>query len=196
MTAAFAPSPWPLPATLPRGGPWLFGRVVVLEGRPNAPHALQWLLQRNGSITARRIGLAYLLLCLGSALVALLFLARGATLLLGLTVLELAALGLACLVWARHVADHETLTLVGRSLQVEQCFGSHVERTDFAAAWTTVEPAAGQGSLVELSARGRSVRVGRFLRPELRSAFARELRLALRRSATRGAQARSDAQSY
>jgi uncharacterized membrane protein len=56
-----------------------------------------------------------------------------------------------------------------------------VDRTDFAADWLTVEPAAGQGSLVEISGRGQSVRVGRFLRPELRGALARELRFALRR---------------
>jgi len=42
----------------------------------------------------------------------------------------------------------------------------------------TVEPAAGQGSLVERSGRGRTFRVGRLLRPEPRAAFARELRQA------------------
>jgi uncharacterized membrane protein len=57
-----------------------------------------------------------------------------------------------------------------------------VARTDFSAEWLNVEPAAGQGSLVQLSGRGQHVRVGRFLRPELRGAFARELRLALRRA--------------
>ena len=86
----------------------------------------------------------------------------------------------------QHV-DRETLTLVGRSLQVEQRIGSRVSRADFAADWLSVEPAAGQGSLVELSGRelggqGQRLRVGRFLRPELRSAFARELRQALRRA--------------
>ena len=54
-------------------------------------------------------------------------------------------------------------------------------RTLFAAErWAEVEPVAAQGSLVEISGRGRTVQVGRFLRPELRSPFARELRQALR----------------
>ena len=61
--------------------------------------------------------------------------------------------------------------------------GSRVARTEFAADRMTVEPAAGQGSLVELCGRGHTIRVGRFLRPELRAAFARELRLALRQAA-------------
>ena len=69
---------------------------------------------------------------------------------------------------------------MGRSLLVEQCLGSRVWRTDFAADWATVEPAAGQGSLVEICGQGRRVRVGRFLRPEFRAAFAHELRRALR----------------
>jgi len=76
------------------------------------------------------------------------------------------------------------LTLAGRSLAVEQRWGRRVERADFAAEWLSVEPAAGQGSLVELSARGRTMRVGRYLRPDQRGAFAQELRSALRRRAT------------
>jgi uncharacterized membrane protein len=38
-------------------------------------------------------------------------------------------------------------------------------------------------SLVELSGQGRQVRVGRYLRPELRTPLAREIRCALRSSA-------------
>ena len=187
MTATFATSPWPAPPAPPRGSPWLFGREVELGGVAGAPRALQWLLSRNCSITPRQLGGVYLALCAVSLLIGVLFFVRGAAFILAFTGLELLAVGLALLVYARHAADRETLTLVGRSLQVEQCFGSRVARTDFAADWLTVEPAAGQGSLVELSGRGQCVRVGRFLRPELRSAFARELRLALRRAPADGA---------
>jgi uncharacterized membrane protein len=91
--------------------------------------------------------------------------------------------GVALLVFARHAGDRETLTLDGRLMRVEQQIGPRLQCTQFAAEWLAVEPAGGQGSLVALSGEGRSVQVGRFLRPELRSAFARELRLALRRAA-------------
>ena len=47
-------------------------------------------------------------------------------------------------------------------------------------ASTGVEPKGGDGSLIEVSGQGRSVRVGRHLRPELRPALAREIRMALR----------------
>lgn len=186
MTATFASSPWPVPHDAGGGAtrlPWLFGREVVLAGLPGAPRALQWRLWRNCSITPRQLTLVYLSLCCIALLVGGFFFAQGARMVLAFAGLELLALGVALLVFARHAGDGETLTLVGSTLQVEQCVGAHTARTDFAADWLDVEPAAGQGSLVELRGRGQRVRVGRFLRPELRAAFARELRLALRRPA-------------
>ena len=181
MTATFAPRPWPASQAPLRGTPWVFGREIVLRSLPGAPRALQWLQRRNCSITPRQLGLVYASLCSVSLLIGAFFFIQGAPLVLAFTGLELLAVGLALLVFARHAGDRETLTLVGQRLEVEQCIGTRVARTDFAAEWLNVEPAAGQGSLVELSGRGQLVRVGRFLRPELRGAFARELRHALRR---------------
>jgi uncharacterized membrane protein len=43
-----------------------------------------------------------------------------------------------------------------------------------------VEPVADDRSLIELSGQGRSVNVGRFVRPELRPQLAQEIRRALR----------------
>jgi uncharacterized membrane protein len=43
-----------------------------------------------------------------------------------------------------------------------------------------VEPKDDDRSLIELSGQGRRVQVGRFLRPELRPALAKEIRQALR----------------
>jgi len=45
---------------------------------------------------------------------------------------------------------------------------------------------------VEFSGQGQRVRVGRYLRPELRSALARELRLAVRRESATPATRDSD----
>ena len=53
------------------------------------------------------------------------------------------------------------------------------------AEWVRVEPVHGEGSLVEITGQGQRMRVGRYLRPELRSALARELRQALRLECTR-----------
>ena len=55
-----------------------------------------------------------------------------------------------------------------------------LERAEFDRDWVRVEPCAADHSLIALSARGRSVNVGRYVRPELRPALAREIRMALR----------------
>lgn len=185
MTATLVHRPWSLHSDPPRSLPWIFGREVVLEAWPGAPRALQWLLKRNCSTTPRQLGAVYLSLCVVSLLIGVFFYGQGAPLVLAFTALELTLVGAALLVFARHAGDFESLTLVGRSLQVQQSYGSRVAHTDFTADWLTVEPAAGQGSLVELSGRGQTVRVGRFVRPELRAVFARELRLALRQASAR-----------
>jgi uncharacterized membrane protein len=183
MPATLAPQPWQQPAPAARAlGPFgSFGREVVLSHLPGAPTALQWLLRRNCSIAPAQLGQVYLGLCGVSLLISGLFFWQGAPWVLAFAGVELVAVGAAMLVFARHAADRETLTLVGGSLQVEQCIGSRVAQAELDADWVTVEPSAGQGSLLKLSARGQTVRVGRFMRPELRAALAQELRSALRR---------------
>lgn len=181
MSATFVPSHWPLAPRPARA----FGRRLAAAGSAGTLDAVQWLLQRNCSITPQQLGGVYASLCALSAVIAGFFFWQGAPYVAVFAGLELAAVGLAMLVFARHAGDKETLTLVGRSLLVELCSGNRIERTDMAADWLRVEPSAGQGSLIQLSERGRTVRVGRYLRPELRGAFAQELRLALRQPSAR-----------
>lgn len=182
MTATFAHSSWPALHAPARRGTWRFGQEIAVSAEPGAAHALQWLLRRNCSITPRQLLAAYAALCALSLSVALGFALNGAPVVMAFSGVELVLVGLAMLAFARHAGDREMLTLVGRSLLVEQTVGSHTQRAAFSADWLTVEPAAGQNSLVVLGGQGRSVRVGRFLRPELRAEFARELRLALRQA--------------
>lgn len=183
MTTSFAPSPWPAPVDPPRIVPPVFARALPPGAAPDGAPVWQWRLARNCSITPRQLLAVYASLCVVTLAVGGLFYVQGAPAVLGFAGLELLLVGFALRVFARHATDHDTLTLVGRMLQVEQRSGERVERIEFSADWLRVEPAAGQGSLVELSGAGRRVHVGRFLRPELRAAFARELRSMLRRAA-------------
>lgn len=184
MTATFAPSPWtpgPGPGHNTAGG-WRFGREVQLPANGGLRPALQWVLKRNCSITPRQLGAVYLSLCALALAISAGFWWQGAPVVSAFASVELLCVGVALFVYARHAGDREVLTLAGRSLAVEQRDGRRTARADFDAEWLHVEPAAGQGSLVELSGRGQQVRVGRFLRPEVRGAFAQELRRALRRA--------------
>lgn len=179
MTSTFVPSHWP---TAPRQAP-VFGRRVQ-AAETGGGQGIEWLLKRNCSITPQQLASVYASLCGVSCLIAGFFFWQGAPFVAAFAGLELLAVGAAMLVFARHAGDRETLTLIGRSLHVERCIGNRTFRTELAADWLTVEPAAGQGSLVQLRGRGARVQVGRFLRPELRSAFARELRDTLRQTLT------------
>lgn len=182
MTATFAPSPWPAPVVAPRPVPaWRFGREETVSGPSGPRRVLHWVMKRNCSLTPRQLSGVYLSLCAVSLVISLGFWLQGAPFVGAFAGLELLCMGAALLVYARHAGDREVLTLAGPSLAVEQWLGGRVQRADFQADWLAVEPVAGPGSLIEISARGRCLRVGRFLRPELRAAFAQELRRAVRR---------------
>lgn len=181
MSVTAVSAPWALPPRTTSS----FGRRLLNPG-PGGRPALQWLLRRNCSISPRQLGAVYLSLCGVSLLVSAFFVAQGAPYVAAFAGIELLAVGVALLVFARHAGDHETITLEGRSLHVAQSLGTRVHHTHLDTEWLAVEPAAGQGSLVQLSGReldgkSRSVRIGRFVRPELRGALAQELRTALRR---------------
>ena len=175
MTSTFVPSHWPKAA---RPAP-VFGRRVQ-AAETGEGQGTEWLLKRNCSITPQQLGSVYASLCGLSVLIAGFFYWQGAPYVAAFAGAELLAVGAALVLFARHAADREELTLVGRSLLVEQTLAGRTERAGWQADWLRVEPQAGQGSLVQLSGSGRTLHVGRFLLPELRGAFAQELRQALR----------------
>ena len=141
---------------------------------------IHWFLKRNCSVTPAQLGWLYASLCAVSLGIGLVFWFRGAVLILPFAWLELAAVGAAFLVYARHARDGETISLQGRQLVVELENGGHLERAEFNRDWVRVEPSAADRSLIELSGQGRRVNVGRYVRPELRPALAQEIRRALR----------------
>jgi uncharacterized membrane protein len=180
MTATLAPSPWPAPASPHGEAGWRFGRLVA------SPEGWRFDLRRNVSLTPRQLLLSYALLCALSLVVAGGFWWHGVGMVVLFTGIELLAVGVALLIVARHAGDREIIVLAEGEMSVEQRVGPGVEHTRFRAEWVRVEPAAEDGSLVELSGEGRSVRVGRHVRPELRVELAQELRRALRFSRSAG----------
>lgn len=141
---------------------------------------IQWLLRRNCSVTPRQLGWLYLSLCIVSLAIGAGFWLQGAKLVLPFAWLELMAVGAAFAVYARHATDGETIRLAGAQLVVELENGGKLQRSEFRREWVRVEPMSDDGSLIELSGQGRSINVGRFVRPELRPELAREIRMALR----------------
>jgi uncharacterized membrane protein len=188
MTATVAPSPWPSagPSAAPRA--WMFCHEVRIDGPAGARTLLRWVMKRNCSITPQQLLAVYACLCVVSLSISLFFLIQGAPFVMAFAGVELLLVGLALLVYARHAGDRETITLAGVDVAVEQQIGRRARHASFQAEWLAVEPVHGQGSLVMLSGQGQSMLVGRFLRPELRAAFAHELRRALRRAHAQAAE--------
>ena len=141
---------------------------------------IEWLLKRNCSITPSQLMGLFVSLSVVSLSIATFFWVQGATLIMPFAWAELLALGIAFTVYARHARDGEKIFLQGSRLVVEQETAGRLERAEFNREWVRVEPRGGDGSLIEVSGQGRSVRVGRHLRPELRPVLAREIRMALR----------------
>jgi uncharacterized membrane protein len=165
----------PSGANAQASGALRFGRESAADG-----NSVQWVLKRNCSITPRQTLFFFGSLCLLSLAIGLFFWHQGATLVLPFAWLEVFALGAALFVYARHATDSESIQLQPGRLTVEHACGRHVERVEFAPAWVRVEPELGDRSLIELSGQGLRIRVGRFVRPELRRQLAEELRWALR----------------
>lgn len=150
-------------------------RFATVQGQ-----AIHWFLGRNCSVTPAQLGWLYLSLCVVTLGIGAAFWFQGAVMVLPFAWLELAAVGVAFMAYARHAADREHIQLSGRRLVVELEHAGRLERAEFHRDWVRVEPAVDDRSLIEVSGQGRTVSVGRYIRPELRPVLARELRRALR----------------
>jgi uncharacterized membrane protein len=181
MSPAFAHRPWPAPVAARAESRWRFAQELPPRRDGGALAALQWRMARHTSFAPGRLLRIFAALCLFSLGIGVAFWGLGAPAVLPLAGAELLLLGTAFWVWSRHAGDAETLTLAERELRVEHRCGRQVERGAFRAEWVRVEPVHGEGSLLELTGQGQRMRVGRYIRPELRTALARELRHALRR---------------
>ena len=148
---------------------------------------MQWRLARNTSFVPGCLLGVFVLMAVVSLGIGAAFWWLGAPAVLPLAGLELLLVGTAFWLCTRHAGDVEMLTLAERELRVEHRFGRGVQSAAFRAEWVRVEPVHGEGSLVEITGQGRSMRVGRYLRPELRMALARELRQAVRMECARPA---------
>lgn len=138
-----------------------------------------WMLSRNCALTPRQVGVFYLSLVTASMAIATFFLLKGAWMILPFSVVEMSALGIALLIYARHAVDCERVSLRRDALEIESIDGStrRLIRLDPRAARVEMETRP-RGALTVV-ARGERVALGRFVCERERRRFARELRHAL-----------------
>jgi uncharacterized membrane protein len=141
----------------------------------------EWTLRRNCSLSPRQVARAYAVLCLGSLAVAVGFLVHGIWFVLAFSLVELALVGLAMLVHARHATDHERIALSESGLLVTCVRADRRELVRLDPLWTrVVVPDERPRTLIQLESRGIKVEIGRFVDDRQRRQVARELRQALR----------------
>ncbi|WP_034692923.1 DUF2244 domain-containing protein [Acidovorax sp. NO-1] len=153
---------------------------LVFQFATVSGQGIDWRLGRNCSVTPVQLGWMYLSLCVVSLGIATFFWMLGARLVMPFAWLEMVAVGIAFAMYGRHAADGERISLQGSRLVVELETAGKLKRAEFDRSRVRVEPKTGDRSLIMLSAQGRTVEVGRYVRPELRPALASEIRMALR----------------
>ena len=138
-----------------------------------------WMLSRNCALTPAQLGLFYLSLVTASFVIAIVFLMRGAWMILPFSILEMLALGIALLVYARHAVDCERVSLRPGALEIESIEGNRRRSVRIDPRAARVEMDVRPRSVLAVVARGERFVVGRFVGERERRRFARELRQAL-----------------
>ena len=141
---------------------------------------IDWRLVRKCAVMPAQLGWIAGWLCVLSVGIAVFFWMFSVHLVTLFVLLEVLVVGFAFAMYGRHAADGERISLQGSRLVVERESAGKLERAEFDRSRVRVEPKTGDRSLITLSAQGRTVEVGRYVRPELRPALASEIRMALR----------------
>jgi len=138
----------------------------------------QWFMKRNCALTPSQLAIWFLSVSTVSIAVAFFFALAGAWMVLPFAFIEVTALGLAFVVYARHAADFERIVVQSEGLVIERSTANRIDRTEVPLAWLRVEYQGRRRELVRLVSRGGSCEVGRFVREHQRSSLAKELRRA------------------
>lgn len=143
-------------------------------GLSAGPH---WKLARHCSLAPRQLLWVFVLLSMLSLTVAVFFWLVGAPWVMPFACLELLALGVAFVVYARHAGDAEWIALQGEQLRVARCQAGRW--TYWQASRWTVRVGLSQNGLVELRAAGQCLELGALVNTAQRGQLVQALRQAL-----------------
>ena len=134
----------------------------------------EWVLRRHAPLTPAQMLVFFASLSLVSLCIGLFFWLQGALLVLPFAALETVAVGICFLIFSRHVLDQERIVVDGLQVVVEHEAAGVRERAQFHRQWVRIEPLGGEHSLIAVSGQGKSIQVGRYVRPERREALAND----------------------
>ena len=135
-------------------------------------------MRRNCALSPRQLGIWFLAVSIVSMSVAVFFALAGAWMVLPFAFIEVAALGVAFVVYARHAADFERIVLQSDGVMIERSKASKVEQTKLPRDWLRIEYQGQRRELVKLVSQNFCCEVGSFVPEHQRATLARELRRA------------------
>jgi len=141
---------------------------------------VEWLLRRNCALSPRQLACGFGGAGLISLAIAFAFASQGAWLIAPFAGVELLALTLAYVVYARQTGDFDRVTLAADRLYVEVMRGRRASRFEANRNWVRVEMGKSVTASVRISERGQSVEVGRLVAFHERVEFMRDLAQNLR----------------
>ncbi|GAC1326673.1 MAG: DUF2244 domain-containing protein [Collimonas sp.] len=142
----------------------------------------EWDLRRNCAIAPRQLGFFYAILCATSLAVAIGFTLRGAWFVLLFAVLEMSAVAIAFLIYARHATDREHIAMLDDYLLVEVIQAQEIRQFKLDLRSIRIAVQETNKGLIGIEALGTRVEVGQFLTEWKRREFVLELRQELQRS--------------
>ena len=138
-------------------------------------------MRRNCAIAPRQLGFFYAILCATSFAVAIGFTLRGAWFVLLFAVLEMSAVAIAFLIYARHATDREHIAMLDDYLLVELIQAQEVRQFKLDLRSIRIAVQETNKGLINIEALGTRVEVGQFLTEWKRREFVLELRQELQR---------------
>jgi uncharacterized membrane protein len=137
-------------------------------------------MKRNCSFTPRQVGYFYLSMFLFSSLIATYFLFQGVWMILIFTVLELTALGIALIIYARHALDYESIAIDGTAFKITKSIGGKLELHEFNTRWLTLKQEDAGKRLIWVEQGNKDLPIGIFVPLDARPQFYKDLRTQIR----------------
>lgn len=156
----------------------------MLDARNLGEDVACYLVRRNCAISPQRLMVSFAVIAGASLLIGIGFASRGAWLVLPFAGIELIALAIAFVCYARHAADYERISVGAGEVAVEICDGDCVRSHRFGRAWVgLVVRDAHSGIRLALRSHGQTLEIGRHLHDTERQRLADELGRRLRLNA-------------
>ena len=120
-------------------------------------------MKRNCALTPKQLFQFYAVLVFFSLLVGIGFLIAWVWMIIIFTCIELSALTLGFLIYARHALDYEEIEINGTILRITKFIGSKTKEYEFNSRWTQIVLPKDKPKIFVLSSEKQNIELGQFV---------------------------------